>query len=117
MIKSIDPLTGEEFIQKRKNQRFASANNRKRFHNDNSTIINRVKAPIDRKLKQNFLLLNKLLKANNDALIKKEDLLIQGFDPNYFTHLSQINGKTARCIYEYILPQSENPDLIKIIRQ
>lgn len=117
MYKIIDPLTREEFIPKRKNQRFASADNRRRYHNDRATLVNRDKAPIDRKLKHNFLLLNELLKENKDVLIKKEDLLIKGFDPNYFTHITQTNGKISRCIYDYTLPQSENPDFIKIIKQ
>jgi hypothetical protein len=117
MNKSIDPLTREEFIPKRKNQRFATADNRRKYHNDKATLVYRDKAPIDKKLKHNFLLLNELLKENKDVLIKKEELLIQGFDPNFFTHITQTNGKISRCIYDYTLPQAENPDFIKILKQ
>jgi hypothetical protein len=89
---SIDPLTREEFTPKRKNQRFATADNRRKYHNDKATLVYRDKAPIDKKLKHNFLLLNELLKEKKDVMIRKEELLIKGFDPNYFTHITQTNG-------------------------
>jgi hypothetical protein len=111
-----DPFTGEFFIPKRKNQRFASALNRKNYHNANATKLNRIKAPIDNKLKNNFMILSNLTKSSQTATIEKEKMLIEGFDPNYFTHLQEYEGKAARCIYDFILPFVENGTSIKIIK-
>ena len=45
----IDPLTGEKFIAKRANQRFATAENKIRYHN-------RKNAEINKKVKTNFFI-------------------------------------------------------------
>ena len=112
----IDPYTNEGFIPKRKNQKFASARNRKRYHNDEATNINRLKAPIDKKLRTNFILLSELLKELDSVTIEKEKLLMIGFDPNYFTHLKLHEGKNSRCIYNFILPTMDNTNFINIIK-
>jgi hypothetical protein len=42
-----DPLTGEEFVAKRSNQRFASAKNKIRYNNRKNAEINKERAFID----------------------------------------------------------------------
>jgi hypothetical protein len=116
MKRIIDPYTNEGFIPRRKNQKFASARNRKQYHNDEATNINRLKAPIDKKLRTNFLLLLELMIDLDNVTIEKEKLLMSGFDPNYFTHLKYHEGKTSRCIYNFILPTMDNTNIINIIK-
>ncbi len=41
-----DPLTGEDFIPKRVNQRFASASNRKKFNNQQANALRKKRAII-----------------------------------------------------------------------
>ena len=38
-----------------------------------------------------------------------------GYNPIYFTHVTNYEGKICRCIYHYILPPCENPNLITVI--
>lgn len=39
-----DPLTGEKFVAKRANQRFATKENRIKFHNSQASILNQKRA-------------------------------------------------------------------------
>lgn len=115
MMQLLDPLTGEKFYQKRRNQVFASAKNRRDFHNENAAKLRRIKSPIDRQLEKSLLIFSVLVGQGENKTFPKDELLLKGYNPVYFTHLTNYNGKSCRCIYHYILPPCENPNLITVI--
>lgn len=111
----ICPYSGEKFLPKRKNQVFATAKNRRDFHNENAAELRRIKSPIDRQLEKNFLIFSELVQVGETKNFSKEELLMRGYNPTFFTHLTNYNGKNSRCIYHFILPSSDNPNFITVI--
>jgi hypothetical protein len=113
-MQQICPYSGETFIPKRRNQVFANADNRRGFHNENAAVLRRVKAPIDRALERNFIIVSELLQEGETKTFQREELLLKGYNPNIFTHLDMLDGKTSLCLYHFILPKTENPNTITI---
>ncbi len=109
------PYSGLQFKPTRKNQIFATAKHRRDFHNSIASDLRKIKAPVDRALEKNFILLTEMIQAGESKTFSKDDLLISGFNPTFFTHLKLYNGKTSRCLYHFILPKSDNPNLITVI--
>jgi len=109
------PYSGEKFLPRRRNQVFATVKNRMAFHNENAAALRHIKSPIDKQLDRNFVVLSELLEKGERKTFLKDKLLLKGFNPNYFTHLDDYEGKTARCIYHFVLPFSDNPNLITVI--
>ncbi|MEX0597739.1 MAG: hypothetical protein WD512_14705 [Candidatus Paceibacterota bacterium] len=108
-------FSGESFAPKRKNQVFANAKNRRDFHNKNAAELRRIKSPIDRQLEKNFLIFSELVQIGEIKKFSKDDLLMKGYNPTFFTHLTNHGGKNSRCIYHFILPPSDNPNFITVI--
>jgi len=108
------PYTGEIFQPKRKNQVFASAKARRDYHNANAAELRKIKSPIDKALEKNFLILSERIKKGESKTFTKEELLMNGFNTSYFTHLDTLNGKTAPFLYHFALPRAENPNTIQV---
>jgi hypothetical protein len=111
----ICPYSGEKFTPRRRNQVFANAKNRRDFHNDRAAEFRQIKAPINKNLEKNLLLLLKLVPKGEIKSFSKQQLIVNGFNPSYFTHLKSHNGKICRCIYQFILPTSEDPNSVIVI--
>lgn len=80
-----DPHTGEWFIPKRSNQKFASAENRIAFNNAKAQKRQQFYAPYLKKLKRNYDILNRLL-GEHDTIEKSEDFLEgAGYNINIIT--------------------------------
>jgi hypothetical protein len=109
------PYSGLQFNPTRKNQIFATAKHRRDYHNATAADIRKLKSPIDRALEKNFIILSEKLQAGETKVFSKEDLLISGFNPTFFTHLILYDGKTSRCLYHFVLPKSDNPNTITVI--
>lgn len=109
------PFSGEKFIPKRKNQVFASAENRRNFHNDNAMEIRKLLSPINRNLEKNLIICSALVQEGESKMFRKEELLLKGFNPNFFTHLDMYNDSMCMCLYHFIFPKNENPNYITII--
>jgi hypothetical protein len=110
-----DPLTGEEFIPKRVNQRFASASNRKKFNNQQANALRKKRATINGPLNKTHLLLIKLMKDKNEATYSKEFLKGYGVDLNLFNHVVKIDEIRYHAIFEFVILFLDN-DTVKIIR-
>ena len=110
-----DPHTGETFHPKRKNQVFATAKNRRNFHNENAAELRRIKSPIDRQLEKNYNIFSELVQIGEIKKFSKDELLMKGYNPTFFTHLINHGGKNCRCIYHFILPTTDNPNSITVI--
>ncbi len=110
-----DPLTGEEFIPKRVNQRFASASNRKKFNNQQANELRKKRAIIYGPLNKTHLLLIKLMKGKNEATYSKEFLKGYGIDLNLFNHIVSIDKIGHHAIFEFVLIILSNTT-VKILR-
>jgi hypothetical protein len=111
----ICPFSGEKFLPKRRNQVFASSKNRRDYHNEKAAELRHIKAPINRHLDRNLLILNQLVLKGESKTLKMSDLVSMGFNPNVFTHVEEYNGKLCRCVFQFIIPQSPSPDTIIVI--
>ena len=110
-----DPLTGESFIPKRVNQRFASASNRKKFNNQQANALRKKRAIIYSPLNKTHHLLMKLMEGKNEAKFSKDFLKGYGVKLNLFNHIVIIEGAQHHAIFEFVLIFLDN-NIVKIIR-
>ena len=108
------PYSGELFVPKRRNQRFANSKNRQNYHNEIAKKHRDMKSEIDKALFKNFLILTNEIKEGETKTIEKEILLRKGFNPNIFTHLDTLNGRLTRCIYQFYFVGGDNANNITI---
>lgn len=107
--------TGEQFVPTRKNQIFATAKHRRDFHNEIAAELRRIKAPIDKALEKNFLILTELVQEGEAKTFEKEHLNKKGYNTSFFTHLDNYQGKYAMCLYHFIILKTENPNSLTVI--
>ena len=98
-----DPLTGETFIPKRVNQRFASASNRKKFNNQQANVLRKERAIIYSPLNKTHLLLMKLMEGKSERIFSYDFLEGYGIQFNSFSHTMVIDKKRHNCIFEFII--------------
>ena len=110
-----DPLTGEEFIPKRNNQRFASRKNQIRFNNDLALKRKESKSEILKQLENNWNALGNIL--GNNALTEKSEEFLRGAGLHfgYVTHSIMREGRRWSCVFNYAYLKT-NQDSIKVIR-
>lgn len=94
LSKKIDPYTLEEFVPRRKNQRFASEKNKADFHNELARQEREIRKEIDAKIIKNHRILKTLLGDAVELKTTREKLIALGFDFIVFNHfkLKVING-------------------------
>lgn len=114
-MKKIDPLTSEEFIAKKKSQRFATSENRIKYNNQLATDLRESRAIIDKKLHLNHKILLQELENKNEITLHEKYLEGRGFSFLVFNHLTTHEGIDRKCIYEFIIVILKN-NHIKIIR-
>lgn len=115
-MKRIDPLTGELFQPKRVTQRFASEQNRIRYHNQKASELRQEISFVNKPLLNNLRILNELLKNNTTGKYTKEFLLGKGFSFGVFTHYQIHEGNPYCAIYHYLIISLPN-EQIQIIRK
>lgn len=111
-MKKIDPLTQEEFMPVRRNQKFKSRSHRIKFNNERAAKLREAKSSIDRALTKNYIIISGLVSKGQTKSIPKVQLLAEGFDHRIFTHYDILDGKTCRCLYNFYFPYSNNPETI-----
>lgn len=111
-----DLLTGESFTPKRINQRFKTAANRIKYHNDKANERRHKEAYINRPLFVSHGILMELLKDKQEATFHKQFLAGKGFDFNVHTHLEEYKGSRIFALYNYLVFPSEN-EKITIIKK
>ena len=115
-----DPYTGETFQIKRRNQRFATRQNRIDFNNEKAAVIRDIKAPFNSPLHKNLLILLELMQGKKEATFHKQFLLGRGFSFQNMTNSDEYNGEYVFAAYGYLWLQVVNDknqltDYIKII--
>lgn len=98
-----DPLTGETFLPKRVNQRFASASNRKKYNNQHANSLRKKRAVIYGPLNKTHLLLIKLMEGKSESVFSYDFLEGYGIQFNSYTHTEVIDGKRYNCVFEFII--------------
>lgn len=101
MDNSKDPLTQEDFIRQRSNQKFASSKNRIRFNNLKAREKRLMKGSIDRILDKNRTILSRILGDKLEISVSRDYLLGAGFSFNYYSFLKDVNAVTYSGIYEF----------------
>lgn len=114
-MKKIDPLTSEEFIAKKKSQRFATPENRIKYNNQLATDLRESRAIIDKKINLNHRILLKELDGKDEVILHEMYLEGRGFSFLVFNHIVEHQGVNRNCIYEFIIIILGN-NHIKIIR-
>jgi len=96
-----DPLTGEMFVPKRSNQKFASSENQIKYNNDKAKALREEKSEVNKILDKNLIAYKKALKSS-DTIIKSGDFL-EGAELNLkiFTHIREDEGKVFFMTYDY----------------
>ncbi|GAA4295728.1 hypothetical protein [Nibribacter koreensis] len=103
MEKRQDPLTGEEFIPARRNQRFASRENQVRYNNLVAQGKRDAKREVDRVLDMNRTILLRLLGEAKSATHSQEYLAGAGFDFSAFTQVFKVDGGQRISVYDMAL--------------
>ena len=98
-----DPLTGESFRPKRRNQKFANAINRMRYNNNLQYEKRLLKSFVDKALSKNFDIIHSLLDNKKSITITERELLEKGYDFMYFTHYARVEDNYHCCIYKYVI--------------
>jgi hypothetical protein len=109
------PYTGEIFTPKRKNQIFSTAKARRDYHNDIASSIRHIKAPIDKALEKNYQILSSRLDKGGRVNLSKDELLLSGYNPSFFTHFDMLEGKRVACLYHFAVIPNDSSDLLTII--
>lgn len=110
-----DPLTGEYFFPKRRNQRFANEKNRIAYHNRNQTALRDIKSETDRILEKNRQILQACLNGTKQTVAKVLDLQLRGFEFNYLTQVRIQDKQELRLVYNIAYYKIKS-DTIKIIK-
>lgn len=110
-----DPYTGEMFIPRRYNQKFASRENQIAFNNEKARKKREKKHRVDRILDKNREILLRILGKSISKTVSKDYLMGAGFDLNHFSGLYRNNGKSLFAVYEFYLSRTgENFEITKL---
>ncbi len=85
----IDPFTKEEFYPKRKNQIFASEQNKIDFHNEQARNDRFLKKEIDFKITKNYKILKSFLIDQSEIKVDKIEMTREGFDFRFINHFTK----------------------------
>lgn len=115
-IERKDPLTGQTFVPKRSNQRFATSYNRKKFNNQIANDLRKEREYIFGPLNKSHRLYIKLMEGKNEGEFSFDYLDGYGLKFNTFTHHKLINGVQVPCVFEFALYIDASSRTVKIVR-
>jgi len=97
-----DLLTGEEFQPKKISQKFKTAQNRIKYHNQKSNELRKKKAKVDGPLHKNLRILNELMEGKSEETFHDQFLLGKGFDFKVTNRVLSHKDQPYFCVYQYI---------------
>jgi|SRR6185436_15446976 len=106
-----DPQTGEVFVPKRSNQKFATRKNQIKFNNEKQKVIRKENYHVNRNLANNKKILKTLLGDAEDVVKSKDYLLGAGYQFAYFTHTLRTGAQLVYCNYQYCIFFTENNNI------
>lgn len=108
--------TGEEFLPRRSNQKFASAQNRIDFHNSRMSEIRKSRSFVDSKLHKNYGILDELMNGSNTRSFHKQFLLGKGYSFDVLTHFEAEDSKRFKAVYEFLVSEQGDDVFLKRYR-
>jgi hypothetical protein len=111
-----DPLTGEEFVAKRANQKFANAKNKSKFHNRKNAVLYKIRSPYEKRSRKSHLAMIALYNPKSENKFHVEFLKGKGVDLGAFNHVIKKPSGDLFCYYDYALKKTDNPDILQIIK-
>ena len=115
-IIKIDPLTGKEFVAKRSNQRFATLENKNRYHNKKNAEINKERAFFDKPCKKSELVLRTCYNPKSNNIFHEKWLEGKGVSFDAYNHVEIVNNEKVYAYYGYAIQKLTDPDFVKIIK-
>ena len=116
-MKRNDLLTGEPFIAKRINHKFAKPTNRITFHNRKATKLRNSVKHINQPLQNNLKILNEIMADTMKKKFHREWLAGKGFNYGVMTHFIEVNDEQRKCIYDVCInPHRDDSNYIIISR-
>lgn len=112
----VDPWTGEVFIPKRSNQKFATIENKIKYNNSKAKIERKATAKLDKPLLNNKRILDKLMIDKDEQIFSQDFLLGAGFNYAVTNRVQGYEGINYYCVYEYILVNNKELKHTKIIK-
>ena len=109
------PYSGITFEPKRKDQVFATPRERMKYHNEFAADLRRIKAPVDKALEKNFIILSEFLNEGDTQSFNKEFLIKKGYNTSYFTHIDNYQENFVMCLYHFYILTTENPNTLTVI--
>ena len=116
-MKKIDPHSGETFVQKRRNQIFATAKNRIDYNNLQAAKLRDKKSNILKPMDANYSILCDLLKPNELKHLTNEFLVGKGFTHNLFTHVDTYKSRQCYGFFDFVFIPNEVPNTLTIYRK
>ena len=115
MKTAIDPLTGEEFVPKRSNQKFASRKNQIRYNNLKAAEERQAKARTRKILDSNRKVLQWVTGPNDEVERSMDFLKGAGFNFQYCTRTIRGENLNWTCIDDYAYALIDT-NIFKIIK-
>jgi len=103
-----DPLTGEEFIPKKKTQRFATPQNRIKYNNKLAGALRNEKAYVDKPMNSTHRILRDLMKNKKKETFYKQFLIGKGVDFRIINNTVKVDGYIKYALYEFIYIFGDN---------
>ena len=100
MITKKDPFTGEEFIPKRKNQKFANQLNKTNYNNELARQEREIRKEVDSAIIKNYRILKTILEDEDQKEMTKLDLISEGFNFQFFNHFKHLQFKGIK--YQFL---------------
>ena len=110
-----DPLTGELFIPKSSKQKYATPANQIKHNNINAKMIRILKYDSQRPLDVNWKIISKMMGTEKEITRTTEFMRGAGFSLPHCTHWKKYEGKSQRCVFNFIIVINDT-DKIKIVK-
>lgn len=110
----IDPHTGESFVPKRTNQRFARRANQIAFNNAKAKELRDQHLVVDNAIKRNWLIIKDLLNGKESIECSYDRLSNLGFAFRHFNNMRLRQDMSYYAIYDLGL-RSKGDDLFELI--
>lgn len=112
----IDPLTGEEFVPKKKSQRFANPVNRIKYNNKRASELKQERAFFDKACHKSHIALKSLYIPNGNNIYNMYFLEGKGVDFKTYNHIEETKLGMLPAFYEFAIRQIPNTDNFQILK-
>jgi hypothetical protein len=91
--RKVDPYTLKEFTPTRKNQKFASEQNKIEFNNEKARKERLIRKEVDSKILKNYRILKSKIEDEQQVIVHEAEVIREGFDYRFINHFKKIKYK------------------------